>query len=762
MLNDLRNIVQHVNDATNFREALDIIVHEVRATMGTEVCSVYLRDQQDRFAFVANEGLNPEALGRLSLGKDEGLIALVSARAQPLNLQDAIEHPRFLLLPEIGEEPFHAFLGVPIIHHRRVLGVLVVQQRDRRRFDEGEEAFLVTLSAQLAGAIAHAEATGSMRGLFGLDEEVSDSRFRGVPGAPGIALGQVVVVQPPANLDAVPDRQAEDVTVELMVFDRAIEAVRADIKRIGEQLPESIPAEERALFDAYLHMLDDAAIGDDVRAVIRRGQWAQGALRRVIVDHVRRFEQMEDSYLRERGADVRELGQRVLAYLQDLRRKKVHFPEQSIVVGDEITAGMLAEFPADRLAGILSMQGSANSHVAILARSLGVPTVMGAVDLPIHSLEGQMLIVDGFYGEVVANPSRKVQQSYMGLIEQEREFTAELEELKDLPSETRDGHRVRLWVNIGLSGDIARSLDMGAEGIGLFRTEIPFMTEERFPTEEEQRLVYRQHMAAFDPRPVTMRTLDIGGDKALSYFPIVEDNPFLGWRGIRVTLDHPEIFLVQTRAMIKANAGLTGLLRIMLPMISSMAEVDEAKEMIQRAYAQVCEEGFDVKPPEIGVMIEVPSAVFQAREIARKVDFLAVGSNDLTQYMLAVDRNNPRVADLYQDIHPAVIQALRMVAKSGHAEAKPVGICGELAGTPAGAVLLVAMGYDVLSMNATNLPRVKWVIRNTSLRQARHILAEVLRMVNAEEIQQYMREQLIKSGLGRVVPSHEVLASTRH
>ena len=311
-----------------------------------------------------------------------------------------------------------------------------------------------------------------------------------------------------------------------------------------------------------------------------------------------------------------------------------------------------------------------------------------------------------------------------------------------------------LWVNIGLTRDISRSLDRGAEGIGLFRTEVPFMAQDRFPTEEEQRRLYRTHMEAFEPRPVTMRTLDIGGDKALPYFPITEDNPFLGWRGIRVTLDHPEIFLAQARAMLKANSGLKGVLRIMLPMVSSMSEVEEAQRLVSQAHREVAEEGFEVKDPLIGVMVEVPSAVYQARELARRVDFLAVGSNDLTQYMLAVDRNNTRVADLYRDFHPAVLRALREVARNAQAERKDIGICGELAGTPIGAVLLMAMGYQVLSMNATNLPKVKWLLRNIKRTDARRMLARVLKMERAEEIRHYMEGQLIDAGLGRLVPSH--------
>lgn len=759
MLTTLRRIVQDVAAASSFQEALRIIVHDVREALGTEVCSIYLLSPEgDRYLFVATEGLNQDAVGKLSLTLNQGLTTLVAERAEPINLENATLHPRFHYIPEIGEEPFNAFLGVPVIHHRKVIGVLVVQQRDLRRFDESEEAFLVTLSAQLATVMAHAEATGDIQKLFdaqsGRVSVASDVMFRGIAGAPGIAIGTAVVMQPPASLEGVPEREAEDVTTELMVLDRAINAVRDDIRRISEEFAQSLPREELALFDAYLHMLDDNALAGDMRDRVRRGIWSQGALKQVIREHVRRFEAMEDPYLSERGADVKDLGLRVLAYLQDIRARKTHFPPDTVLVGHEVTPSMLANIPPEHLKGIVSVRGSGSSHVAILARALDIPAVMGAVDLPIADLDGQPMIVDGFYGEVFLNPSQHLADSYEELIAEEREFAVELEDLKDLPSVTRDGWRVELWVNIGLTGDISRSLDRGAEGIGLFRTEVPFMTKDRFPTEEEQRAIYREHMEAFEPRPVTMRSLDIGGDKALSYFPIIEENPFLGWRGIRVTLDHPEIFMVQARAMIKANAGLRGELRIMLPMISSIAEVEEAKALIHRAYIEVLEEGVQVKQPLVGVMVEVPAAVYQARELARRVDFLAVGSNDLTQYMLAVDRNNPRVADLYQETHPAVLGALREVARAAHGEQSYVGICGELAGTPVGAVLLMAMGYHVLSMNATNLPKVKWVIRNVKRSDARRMLARTLRMTTAQEVQSYMRAQLHKAGLGRVVPSH--------
>ncbi len=756
MLTTLRQIVLKFTAYSRFAEAVQSLVSDVKRAMGADVCSIFLLDEQNSgYALAATVGLNLEQVGQARLSMDQGLVGLVGRRAEPINLELASEHPDFHFIPGIGEEAYNAFLGVPIIHQGKVLGVLVVQQTESRKFDESEEAFLVTLAAQLATVVSHAEAVGDTALPRGEESPgLKDACFIGVAGSPGTAIGTAVVVHPVANLEAVPEREAGNVITELLLLDRALEAVRGDIKNISEQFANSLPKQELALFDAYLHMLDENALAGDIRREVQEGQWVQGALKRVIREHVSRFELMEDPYLRERGADVKDLGLRLLAYLQDIRDKKTQYPSNTVLVGEEITPAMLANVPAERLCAIVSNQGSGSSHVAILARAMGIPAVMGAVDLPTYGLEDETLVVDGDYGEVFTQPSEHRIKNSRELIEQARVFDEELDELKDLPCITRDGWRVQLWVNIGLTGDIHRSLDRGAEGIGLFRTEIPFMTQDRFPTEAEQLSIYREHMEAFDPRPVTMRTLDIGGDKSLDYFPISEENPFLGWRGIRVTLDHPEIFLVQVRAMLKANAGLAGDLRIMLPMISSPAELIAAKELISQAYSEVGEEGIEVKLPQVGVMVEVPAAVYQARQLAREADFLAVGSNDLTQYMLAVDRNNPRVANLYQDVHPAVITALREVARAAHSEEVPIGICGEFAGTPVGAVLLMAMGYHVLSMNATHLPKVKWVIRQIKRTDARRMLAKVLRMESAQEVRSFMHQQLTDAGLERVLPHH--------
>ena len=758
MLDALRQIVQDVGAASGFRAALDLLVARVSMIFDVEVCSIYLRDRATgRFNFVANEGLNTEMVGKVSLATAEGVVGLVAERAEPINLEDVSSHGRFHPVSGIGEEPFRAFLGVPIIHVREVLGVLVVQDRESRRYREDEVAFLATLAAQVAGLVANAEATGEVKGLApGGEAEPRETRFHGIPGVAGIGIGTAYVMLPVARLELVTDWETDDIEAELALFDRAIGQARDDIERINEQMAKNLGPEERELFDAYLHMLDDAALAGDVRQHIRRGQWAQGAVKHAILDQAATLERMQDSYLRERSADVRELGQRMLANLQEIRETRTSYPEDMILVAEEVTAPMMADLPIERLRGIVSLKGSRNSHGAILADALGIPTVMGAVNVPTSGVENLTMIVDGHYGEVFVNPGPLVRDLYDRFQEEEEEFARELETLRDQPSVTRDGHRINLWVNIGLVGEITRSLDRGAEGIGLFRTEVPFSVVDRFPTEEEQRVIYREHMEAFEPRPVTMRTLDIGGDKPLSYFPIEEDNPFLGWRGIRVTLDHPDIFLAQVRAMIKANEGLEGILRIMLPMVSRLEQVDDAKSLIHRAYRELVEEGHQVKEPMIGVMIEIPGTIYMIREFARQVDFLAVGSNDLTQYMLAVDRNNARVADLFEEVHPSMLMALREVAKACHAEGKPVGICGELAGTPEGAVLCVGMGYDVLSMNSANLPRVKWVIRSVSLIDCRRILARALKMRSNSEILNFVRDQLVGAGLERAVPHHEV------
>lgn len=752
MLTILRHIIQEVSSAQDFTEALNIMVKRIANALATQACSIFLLDRQNsEYVLVATQGLNPAAVGKIRVPIDQGLIGLVGEREEPLNLDDASKHPRFLHVAEAREEAYRAFLGTPIIYHRQVLGVLIVQQSEPRRYDESEEAFLVTLATQLAAIIAHAEATQPLEDiLYGGKQKRHELVYSGVPGAPGVGIGTGVVVYQPCDLDSVPDREPDDIESEVQMLELAFAAVREDIRLLSERLHPSLPQEERALFDVYQRILDSSDLGKAVIKKIRAGNWAPGALRDVIQEHVSHLENMDNDYMRDRVADIRDLGLRVLACLQKNDRATPQYVERTILIGEELTATDLAEVPEGYLAGMISMRGSGNSHVAILARAMRVPTVMGVGDVPIHELQDKEIIVDGYFGQIYVSPEPGLRAAFQQLILEEQKLDAKLDEIRDLPAVTLDGHRVGLMVNTGLGADIGISLAVGAEGVGLYRTEIPFLMRDRFPSGEEQRIIYRQLLMSFAPRPVIIRTLDVGGDKPLPYFPIKEDNPFLGWRGIRITLDHPEIFLSQVRAMMRASEGLNNL-RIMLPMITDVTEVDESLRLLRKAYAEVRDEGLDIEMPQVGVMIEVPSAVYQARALAKRVDFLSVGSNDLTQYILAVDRNNPRVANLYDALHPAVLRALIQVVENGHHEGRHVSICGEMAGDPVAVMLLMAMGFDSFSMNASSVGRVRWILRHVTRKKAARLLNEVLSMESAVMIRSHMEHALEQAGLGDLI-----------
>ncbi|MCG8054790.1 MAG: phosphoenolpyruvate--protein phosphotransferase [Candidatus Thiodiazotropha endolucinida] len=746
MLETLHRIVKEVNAASDLEQALAIIVQDVKQAIQADVCSVYLTDFERRdHVLKATDGLLPEAVDKVRLPYHRGLIGLVCERAEPVNLADAPNHKRYLFTHETGETSYKGFLGVPIIQNRKVLGVLVARQIEQRSFEDNEVTFLFTLAAQLAGAITHAQAYGNLDTQSDL---APPKRFlQGQPGSPGVALGTAVVVYPPADLEAVPDRPAKDPDEEEDAFRTAVAAVVQDLMAIEDRFEDSLPAEDRALFDAWLMMLgSDSLIGNTVRR-IQQGSWAPGALRETFQEHARIFEAMEDVYLRERASDVLDLGRRILMHLQQKVSTLDEYPENTILVGEEVSAMQLAEVPRERLAGVVSASGASFSHVAILARALEVPAVMGMSNLPVSRMEGHFLILEGYLGRIYVSPAPSVIQEYRRLASEDQALYQELQADKDLPCETTDGTRIPLYLNTGLLSELSNQGMADSEGVGLYRTELPFMIRDSFPGESVQVANYRKVLKMFHPRPVIIRTLDIGGDKPLPYFPVEESNPFLGWRGIRISLDHPEIFITQVRAILRAAIDLNNL-RLLLPMISHVQEVDDAMLLIQRAHDELLEEGYQVKMPQVGVMIEVPAAVYQVEALAQRIDFLSVGTNDLTQYLLAVDRNNAHVAEIYNDLHPAVLRALIQIVNGAARYGKEVSVCGELAGNPAAAVLLLGMGVNSLSMNGGSLLRVKWVLRSFSHSRARQLLQTALRCEQAGEITNLLSNALEEMGLG--------------
>lgn len=740
MLSDLKQIIQSVSETSNLEDSLNVIVRAVTEKMRVPVCSVYLLDTtSDKYVLRAAEGMNESAIGNVALSRKEGLIGLISSRMEPVNLEHAALHPQFRAFPELQTEGQHAYLGVPIIHHRRVFGVLSVRQREQRKFNADEEAFLVTLAAQLAPSIAHAEALSTQAG-GGRSIDQPDARFKGIPNVAGIAIGRAVVLYQAADINAVPDKRIQNTQTEIKYLHKAVQAVRDETRKLEIKLSERLPTEHSALFDAYMQVLNDQTLIGEIENLIKQGQWAQGALRQVISRHVAQFNRMDDAYLRERGSDVRQLGQHILVHLQQKATQRKHYPARSILVAEDLTPAMLGEVPRDKIVGAVSTSGSPYSHVALLAKALNIPIVMGAVDLPYLDLEGREVVIDGLKGELHINPSADLKKHYRSLLRSDRNISEQIEEMAE-PS--ADGHEtVRLWANISMEADVQQAINKKAGGIGLYRTEFAFMDKSGFPTEEEQRSLYRNHMIRLAPRDITMRTLDVGGDKPLSYFPITEENPSLGWRGIRMTLDHPDIFATQIRAMLKAHVDLAGRLKVMLPMITNTVEVEDAKAIIQRCHREVVEEGYACGLPEIGVMIEVPAAAYQTASIARRVDFIAVGSNDLTQYMLAVDRNNHRLAALYQELHPSILSTLKLIAEAAQAEGREASVCGELAANSIGCILLVAMGYQTLSVSAVYLPKVRWVLRHINPNQAQQLLQEVLVMDTAAQVVAHVQTRL--------------------
>jgi phosphotransferase system enzyme I (PtsP) len=753
MLDILRRLVQAVTDAEDLNAALNIIVTRIKDTMQTGVCSVYLKDDETgRWLLMATDGLNPDSVRIASLDASEGLVGSVGAREELLNLDDAPNHPAFRYLQETGEEPFQSFLGVPIVHQRSTLGVMVVQQTTPRKFSGDEEALLVTVAAQLSALIAHAKVSGRLHLPTATGESPTDVRFSGVAGVSGVTIGTALVRKPPAVLKRVKNEQTDDIEGQLAEFQNALAEVKVELRRIGESLSEHLKRSETALFDTYLRMLEDHTLSGEVCQRIRSGETAATALKHVVTDLVARFEAMDDAYLKERASDLTDLGRRILSKLLHETDDVLIYTDDVILVAEDVTPVMLGEIDMRALNGIVSVKGSANSHVAILARGLGIPAVMGAVDLPLGDIAGAKLIVDGWRGEVVVEPSMHVLAEYERVLSDAKALADDLEQVAAGPCQTADAHAVHLMLNSGPFGELTSQQMSWIDGVGLYRTEFAFLSRPRFPNEEEQCSEYRDELLTYAPMPVVMRTLDIGGDKSLAYFSIDEENPFLGWRGIRVTLDHPEIFLTQLRAMLRASLGL-GNLRILLPMVTSVDELVSSKRLIARVIDELKAEGLGVDTPEIGVMIEVPSAVYMAHELAKEADFLSVGSNDLTQYVLAVDRTNPRVADMFDCFHPAVLRALQQTSNAGHAAQISVALCGEMAGDPMAAVLLVGMGFDELSMSASGLAKIKRVLAHFSRPEcqqlARRATAE---MSSGQEVIAMMAHALLDKGQSLLVP----------
>lgn len=745
----LRQITEEVAAQHTLEKAIDILVQRIRAVTFADCCSLYLSDPFKKYLrLAATDGLEKTAIGKANLRIGEGLVGYVGQKQELVDLADAPSHPNFKYLPDIGEDEFFSFLGVPVINQGELLGVLVIQSRQKQGFNELEESFMVTLSAQIASIIATSK---SMRDA----NDANIKRCRGESGTGGIAIARAVVWQPTLSLEDVPITCTEDRDMQLELFNQAIFQLQTEMDQATLEMQERHNAQAaNGYLSGYGNMLDDPTFQDEVASeILDKGLLASSAIK-VVTE--KRLQNFKLHGLKEKYFDARDFAQIIISRLVHSSSQSVKIDHDKIIlVVKNLPAAMVAELDRNNIAGFITVDNATSSHTAILARDLGIPAVIG-VQLNLNEVDGHTVIIDGHNSEVLIEPSQSVIDEYRQLVSQNREqadlFSAE----KNKKSITLDGVELKIQLNAGLSHNESDDLPAQTDGIGLYRTEIAFMLSQTFPSEMQQTEWYRKLLEQFKGYPVCMRTLDIGGDKGLAYLPIEEGNPALGWRGIRVTLDQPNILKTQLRSMLFAQQEFENL-EIMIPMVSRLEEVISFKKILNEAIKEiVIQTNKPVKPPRFGVMIEIPSIAYVLPEIAKEVDFFSIGSNDLTQYLMAVDRSNQKVCRFFDVFNPAIIRCLKYLCDESNRLGKPISVCGEIAGNPLGALMLLSLGYKCLSMNYSELARVKYICRRISFADLQEIGQIALTLDNSVKIRALYNEYAANQGLSRIIDLEDI------
>jgi phosphotransferase system enzyme I (PtsP) len=687
------------------QDRLDKIVILIAANMVAEVCSVYVMRGDGTLELFATEGLNREAVHLTTMHSGEGLVGLIAATAEPLALSDAQNHPAYSYKPETGEEIYHAFLGVPLLRAGNILGVLVVQNRTYRVYVEEEIEALQTTAMVLAEMIA----SGELQALAPIDTGTALRRpvhERGVSLADGVGLGYVVLHEPRV---VVKNLIAEHIEGELTRLDDAIAEVRASIDELIERGDVAHHGEHREVLETFRMFAHDQGWLRRMREAVSSGLTAEAAVERVQSDNRARMLRQTDPYLRERLHDLDDLANRLLHRLvgRDLVAARASLPDNAIIVARSMGPAALLDYDRSRLRGLILEEGGPTSHIAIVARAIGIPAVGEVANATSMVEPGDAIIVDGGTGDVQIRPRPDVEAAYAEKARLRARRQEQYRRLRDVPSVTRDGAEITLQLNAGLVVDLPHLGETGAMGVGLFRTELQFMVAERMPTASEQQALYKAVFAAAGDMPVTFRTLDIGGDKILPYMKAMEEeNPALGWRAIRIGLDRPALLRAQVRALLKAASGRP--LRIMFPMVATCDEFHRAKSIVEREIAHLSRHGYSLPSVlKLGVMLEVPSLLFQIEEIARVADFISVGSNDLMQFLFAVDRENRLVANRFDALSVPALRALDLVARTAQGAGCSVTVCGEIGGRPLEAMALIGLGFRSLSMSPTSIGPVK-------------------------------------------------------
>ncbi len=711
----LRRLREVMAEPVGAQARLDDTVGMIATNMVADVCSIYIRRAGDQLELFATKGLEPGAVHQTRLRLGEGLVGEIARTAEPLNLFDAPTHSKFVYRPETREDPFHSFLGVPILRGGHVLGVLVVQNQLSRHYDEEELEALQTVAMIIAEIIASGQ-------LIHLDETVIDSevtptlpyRQKGLSLADGLAVGHVVFHAAPIK---VTNLISEDVTFEMNRLHEAIYQLRESIDELLEAAGSRLSDEPREVLEAYRLLAHDRGWLRRMEEAVRNGLTAEAAVEQVHSDNRAKLSRQRDPYLRDRLHDLDDLANRLLGLLVGVSAdfEKRELPKNAIVFARNLGPAALLDYDSKRLGGVVLEEGSPNSHAAIVARALGIPMVGMLDELLDHAKESDWCIIDGENGEVHVRPSSEIRAAYdeKVLIREQRQ--AQFDALRDQPAVTLDGQQIMLNMNAGLLVDLPHLEEVGADGIGLFRTELQFMISSTMPRLDAQTTFYNQVFEAAGKRPVVFRTLDLGGDKILPYARSrKEENPALGLRAIRLALSRPALLRYQIRALILAGSGRD--LNLMFPMVAEVEEFRQARALLELELERL--RRLDVPQPKsvrVGCMIEVPSLAWQLKALIPYVDFVSVGSNDLLQFFFASDRNNPSVGNSYDFLSPSILSFLRNIVLECQNKNVPLALCGEVAGRPLEAMALLGLGFRVISMPAASIGPVKLMAQRLHL-----------------------------------------------
>ncbi len=742
----LRRLREVMAEPVSAQERLDKIVVLIAANMVAEVCSVYVLRVDSTLELYATEGLNRDAVHHTVMRSDEGLVGLVASQASAINLSNAQAHPAYSYRPETGEEIYHSYLGVPVLRAGNTLGVLVVQNRARRTYSEEEVEALQTTAMVLAEMIA----SGELSALAPPGAEPAARRSVHLTGkalSEGIALGHVVLHEPRV---VVTNYIADDVPKELKHLETAVELLRAQLDELLEHGDVVEGGEHRDVLEAYRMFAYDRGWVHKLEEAVMTGLTAEAAVERVQSDTRARMLRQTDPYLRERLHDLDDLANRLMRQLtgRDHAPSRENLPENAILIARSMGPAALLDYDRKRLRGLVLEEGGPNSHVAIVARALGIPAI-GDVDNATGIADpGDAIIVDGTSGDLHLRPLPDMEAAYAERVRLRARRQQQYQALRDIPCVTKDGEEIALLINAGLNVDLPHIADTGAVGIGLFRTELQFMVAPNFPRSSEQFTLYRSVLDSAGDKPVTFRTLDIGGDKVLPYMRnIEEENPALGWRAIRLGLDRPALLRTQLRALLRAAAGRA--LKIMFPMIATVDEFDQAKDLVERELTHLRRHGHKLpEEVEVGSMVEVPALLYQLDDLLERVDFLSVGSNDLVQFLYAADRGNPRVSNRFDPLSAPVLRALKDIADKCREHGKPVTLCGELGSQPIGAMALAAIGYRSLSLTPSAMGPVKAMLLELDCRKATAFLCPLIdKPTSAVPIRAQLQKFAAESGL---------------